>query len=214
MIRLLAAISLALAAGGTTSAAPATVQKRYFDSQEWNNADPSSAKCPPRPNRRPCRSITIPSMMITSPIAHMYITRKAYELYASQYDASELSLYIGDSANSKPDSDKNDKVVEGSYEEDFPRQDPWDQVIPELRHFWDCSNGPYAAWPVTTPPSTAPINIFRVATARTGQYDSGWSDNSGPDHGTKGQGIIFLYKHGNKAKAIGISGTSRICSRI
>ena len=75
-----------------------------------------------------------------NPGVHMAITRRAYAYYASRYSGGELAYYIGDGSGGKPPPGRN-TVVAGAYEEDMPFQNPWNEAISQLRHFWDFRKG-------------------------------------------------------------------------
>lgn len=116
-------------------------------------------------------------------IVHRSITKTAYEMYAAQFGSGEFAKYI-------------DQVIAGSYDEDISRNDPFDQEIPQLRHFWDCRKGPYHGLFGHDSAVDRAYKYFTGGYGFGGKYDHEWSRK-----GVRGQGIIALYREGKKTEA-------------
>ncbi len=114
---------------------------------------------------------------------HIFITQMAYQMYASHFGGGEMSQYLP-------------LIVKASYEEDMPFQNPFGQLIPELRHFWDPRRGLEKGLAGYDSAVDRAYKYFTGGYGLNGKYDRAWSHK-----GIKGQGIIFLYRSGNKAKA-------------
>ncbi|MBI5630621.1 MAG: hypothetical protein HY921_07040 [Elusimicrobia bacterium] len=136
-------------------------------------------------------------------IAHMHMTLKAYEMYASQYDGGELGRYIGGIKDGKPSDVGHGTVVAGAYEEDVPFLNPFGELIPVLRHFWDCRKGPYEGIVGSDSSVDRAQKYFTGGYGLDGGYDESWSENLGEDEfkGERGLGAVALYRKGDKAKA-------------
>jgi hypothetical protein len=178
---------------------PGGVLERYFGA-DWSRVDPADApQAPPMPATAP-QPVDEPFHALHSPVAHMFITEMAFKLYASQYEGGELARYMGGSSGAKPSSDKENTVVEGSYDEDMPHKNPWNQALPELRHFWNCRKGPTAGLFGYDSAVNRAQKYFSGGYGLDGGYDKGWS-KAGERRGVKGQGILALYRRGEKGKA-------------
>ena len=73
-------------------------------------------------------------------VAHMGITQRAFELYASQFESAGLARYIGGQAGNKPHPAAG-TVVAGAYDADTARANPFDNGFPYFGHFWDPRTG-------------------------------------------------------------------------
>lgn len=114
---------------------------------------------------------------------HIFITQVAYQMYASQFGGGEMGRYMP-------------LIVKASYEEDMPFHNPFGQLIPELRHFWDPRRGLEKGLAGYDSAVDRAYKYFTGGYGINGRYDRRWSIA-----GIKGQGIIFLYRSGDKAKA-------------
>lgn len=174
-----------------------SVAERFFASG-WTKADPAAA-APSAPPAAAPEVSPVPVSPVNgwhAKITHMSITRVAYLYYLSRYEGGELSRYIGTSDGANPASDTPDNVVAGSFDEDVSHEDPWDQLIPELRHFWDCRQGPYKGlWGYDSSVDRAQ-KYFTGGFGLGGAYDEGWERKE-----TKGHGVVWHYKNGDKALA-------------
>ena len=195
----LAALSSTASAADSGSRPVDAVVARYFG--DWARADAASAVEPPAPASEPAPPPDRPVQDQHSPVTHMHITRMAYLLYASRYDGGELSRYIGDARDEEPDSDKEDTVVEGAYDEDTPFKNPWGQAISEMRHFWDCRRGPFKGLAFYDSAVDRAQKYFTGGYGLDGRYDGGWSGDPGKRRGAKGLGAVGRYLKGDKAKA-------------
>jgi hypothetical protein len=189
---------LLVSARAQVASAPArrggAVVERYFAS-DWAKADASAAPVPAAPNLA-APGPDDPVHEKHSQPAHMSITRAAYAYYASRYEGGELAQYIGESDGRVPVSDTNDNVVAGSYDEDSPNNNPWDQTFPELNHFWDCRRGPFAGlWGNDSSVNRAQ-KYFTGGYGLTDAYDFGWNV-----HGIQGHGLLWYYRNGDTALA-------------
>jgi hypothetical protein len=121
--------------------------------------------------------------------AHASITRLAYELYAArQGGGGELGAHIAD-------------VLAGAHDEDGFDMTPWGDWIPMMRHFWDCRKGPFKGLGEYDSSVNRAQKYFTGGYGLDGKYDARWSGNLGRHRGVKGQGILYLYAHGDKHKA-------------
>ena len=178
------------------------VARRYFGA-DWAKTDASAAPAPSTPRSAPPEANAEEPLQDHGPlqddhakVTHMSITRVAYLYYLSRFDGGELSKYIGESNGQIPASDTPDNVVAGSFDEDGSRNDPWNQLIPELRHFWDCRKGPFKGlWGYDSSVDRAQ-KYFTGGYGLKGAYDKGWEQKE-----TKGHGIVWHYKNGDKALA-------------
>ena len=184
-------------AAAQDSSAPASradsIAERYFGF-EWAKVDALAATTPPTPS-----ASAVPDGPIQAEhakVVHMSITRAAYLYYISRYEGGELSRYIGKSDGLKPASDTDDNVVAGAFDEDISLKNPWNQEIPELRHFWDCRQGPFKGLFGYDSSVDRAQKYFNGGYALNGAYDSGWSDKEIPGHG-----IVWHYGNGDKALA-------------
>ena len=114
---------------------------------------------------------------------HIFVTEMAYQMYSSQFGGGEMAQYLP-------------KIVKASYEEDMPFKNPFGQLIPELRHFWDPRRGLTKGLAGYDSAVDRAYKYFTGGYGINGKYDPRWSVE-----GTKGQGIIFLYRAGEKAQA-------------
>ncbi|TPW21747.1 MAG: hypothetical protein FD126_367 [Elusimicrobia bacterium] len=135
-----------------------------------------------------------------NPVAHMAITRLAYKLYASHYQGGELERYIGDLSGDHPPAG-HDTVVAGAYEEDKPRQSPFNDAAPIMRHFWDLRLGDARGL------AGFDSSVNRAQKYWTGgfgldrDYDAQWSTSDGRHRGTMGLGAVDLHHAGRKGTA-------------
>jgi|GEM_PF-5763929 len=190
---LLAPARSAAAANASAPANPAEAVARSYFASGWTKTDPSAAPAPPPSADADDGG---PLQEEHGKVAHMSITRAAYLYYASRYEGGELSRYIGDSDGQKPASDTEDNVVAGSYDEDVSRKDPWDQLIPELRHFWDCRQGPFKGLFDYDSSVNRAQKYFTGGYGLDGKYDEGWGKKE-----AEGHGIVWRYRNGDKALA-------------
>lgn len=136
-----------------------------------------------------------------NPAIHMYLTLKAYAQYASHYEGGELSRFIGAAAGDKPASDKHDTVVAGAFEEDKAFKNPFNEVAPELRHFWHWGGGPNAGMAGYDSSVNRAQKFFSGGFGLDAAYDTSWSENSGKFRGIQGRGAEALHRAGDKATA-------------
>jgi hypothetical protein len=190
-----------LLASSFAASAQQSVAERYFSS-DWAKTDPSVAPAPPTPPAAapdPAAGAPVPYAPIRGwheKITHMSITNVAYEYYVTRYEGGELSRYIGKSRGKIPASDTPDNVVAGSFDEDDSHKDPWNQLIPEMRHFWDCRKGPFKGlWGYDSSVNRAQ-KYFTGGINLKGAYDRGWGNKE-----QEGHGIVWHYKNGDKALA-------------
>jgi hypothetical protein len=177
------------------------VAARYF-SDGWAKTDPSVAPAPPTPPAsapqapKPAEQPYGPIDGWHAKVTHMSITRVAYEYYLTRYEGGELSRFIGESEGLKPAKDTPDNVVAGAFDEDASRNDPWGQLIPEMRHFWDCRKGPFKGlWGYDSSVDRAQ-KYFTGGYGLKEAYDSGWGKKE-----KQGHGIAWHYRNGDKALA-------------
>ncbi|MFI5351098.1 MAG: hypothetical protein ACHQ2Z_16260, partial [Elusimicrobiota bacterium] len=201
MKTLFALLSILLTSSGAARAQNAAearkadaVVDRYFGSG-WAKADASAAPAPPAPSGTapdPDRPIQDQHEQV----AHMSISRVAFLYYISRYEGGELSRYIGDADGPKPAVDRPDNVVAGCYDEDEAHRNPWDQLMPYLRHYWDARKGPFhGLWGHDSSVNRAQ-KYFTGGYGLDGKYDGGWSRKE-----TQGHGLLWHYRNGNKALA-------------
>ena len=200
MKTLFAVLSILLSASGAARAQSASARKadsvaeRFFGSG-WAQADSSAAPAPSAPGAS-APGAGGPVQDQHEQVAHMGITRVAYLYYISRYEGGELSRYIGETNGLKPVVDKPDNVVAGSYDEDEPSRNPWDQLAPYLRHYWDARKGPFhGLWGHDSSVNRAQ-KYFTGGYGVGGKYDEGWSSKETPGHG-----ILWHYRNGDKALA-------------
>lgn len=136
-----------------------------------------------------------------NPVAHMYITLKAYSYYASRYEGGELGRYIGGIKDGKPASDAHDTVTAGAFEEDKSYQNPFNELIPVLRHFWNPGGGMFMGIGGNDSGVNRAHKYFSGGYGIDGKYDRTWDGNDGKFRGTKGLGAEALYRAGDKGKA-------------
>ena len=134
-------------------------------------------------------------------LAHMYITWKAYQLFNARYPGSELGQYIGDYVQDQPPLHTEGTVIEGSYDEDIAHEDPWDDLVPVVKHFWNWRGGYYAGLYGADSSVNRAHKYFSGGYGIEGRYDRDWDGNEGPRRGVKDHGIAYLYRHGEKATA-------------
>ncbi len=127
---------------------------------------------------------------------HLSLTQQAYRLYAARYEGGELALYLGGASGEAPASDTPDNVSAGAYDEDMPDMNPWDDRIPELRHFWDCRASPTRGLAGYDSAVNRAQKYFTGGYGLDGKYDYGWGVK-----GTQGRGILALYEAGDKPRA-------------
>lgn len=65
-----------------------------------------------------------------SPLTHMRLTAAALDFYRATQPASDLDVF-------------KDQVVSGAHDEDKSGRNPFGQIAPELRHFWNPDGGDY-----------------------------------------------------------------------
>ncbi|MBI3548126.1 MAG: hypothetical protein HY078_03635 [Elusimicrobia bacterium] len=119
---------------------------------------------------------------------HTYITRKGIEAYLKRYASPELARY-------------GEAVVSGSSREDDPFDNPWNQGIPVLRHFWALRGGKYCGMLGYDSSVNRAHKYFSGGYGMDGRFDSGWGGNGGKRAGKKGLGVIGLYRKDDKANA-------------
>ncbi len=136
-------------------------------------------------------------------IAHMYITREAFKIFMAQHPGSELANYIGDYdyATSRPKVRDDGNVVTGAYDEDEFYDNPFGQKESYFRHFWDPYGGLYRGIAGFGSSVDRAYKYLTGGYGVEGKYDQEWDHNSGAKRGVKGHGAIWLYQHGEKAKA-------------
>ena len=183
--------------------AGATLRESHFSSGWSDLGDRPLADVPPAPESPPQTPPPGDDGEVGdehNPVAHMAITRRAYALYASRYDGGELAYYIGDYANDKPPPGKN-TVVAGSYEEDMPFDNPWHEAVSQMRHFWDYRKGDTAGLMGYDSSVNRSQKYWTGGFGLDGSYDAKWSENLGKRKGVKGEGVLGLYRKGEKGKA-------------
>jgi hypothetical protein len=199
------AAAILLAASNSFSAASqagSALREKYF-SADWAQAkdDVPPAPAPTEPPSEPQPDPDKPVNAEHSTVAHMYITRVGYEMYAAQYEGGELAEFIGDASGKEPASGKHDTVVAGAYEEDKPYLNPFNELMSFNRHFWNYTKGDYAGWLGFDSSVNRAHKYWSGGFGIDGKYDKDWSENKGSLRGTKGEGVLGLYAKGDKAKA-------------
>lgn len=155
---------------------------------------------PPKSQREISRPAVI-SFNKHEKLAHMYITFKAFQLFNARYPGSELSRYIGDYIPNQPPQHLESTVIEGSYDEDIAHENPWDDLVPVVKHFWNWRGGYYAGLYGADSSVDRAHKYFSGGYGIEGKYDTDWSQNTGIRRGVRDHGIIYLYRQGNKAQA-------------
>ena len=135
-----------------------------------------------------------------NPVVHMALARRAYALYASRYSGSELGKYIGDYKGEKPPSGHN-TVVAGSYEEDKPYLNPFDEAVSVMRHFWDCRQSDETGLMGYDSSVNRAQKYWTGGYGLNGAYDPQWSAGRASRRGEKGAGALALHRRGEKSKA-------------
>ncbi len=166
-----------------------------FSKNEFNNGTSADI------NGAPTQTEDDPIDVQHNPAIHMYLTLKAYAQYSSQFEGGELAKYIGAAAGDKPASDDHDTVVAGAFEEDKAYKNPFNEVAPELRHFWNWDGGAHAGMAGYDSGVNRSQKFFTGGFGLDGAYDKNWSENSGKLRGAKGLGSEALYRAGDKGKA-------------
>lgn len=175
-----------------------SLKEKYF-TQDWSQ-EPSDAPVSVKADEKPKPSPDQPGTSHAQ-IGHMYMAVKAYETYISQFPGSELSKYIGGFSKDKPLTEDNNTVVHGAYAEDTPYDNPWNELFPMTRHFWHWQDGYYSGMTGFDSNINRVYKFFSGGYGIEGRYDKGWSENDGKKKGVKGEGVLALYKSGDKAKA-------------
>lgn len=134
-------------------------------------------------------------------VAHMYITRKAFEMYMAQFPGSELAQYIGAYSGNLPAQDTDGSIVEGSYDEDMDDQTPFNDFMSSNRHFWNPYGDLYRGMVGADTGVNRAHKYLKGGFGINGAYDAAWSNNTGKKKGIQGQGAVYLYQHGQKEKA-------------
>ena len=115
-----------------------------------------------------------------SPVAHMYITRKAFEYYRARYPDTELGLFI-------------DVTASGAHDEDKPWQNPFNEAWSIMRHFWDPTGSPTdGLWGSDSAVNRA-HKYLTGGYGLDGAYDSDWGKK-----GTRGEGAVALHAKDKK----------------
>ncbi|MBI3551857.1 MAG: hypothetical protein HY077_05010 [Elusimicrobia bacterium] len=166
------------------------LQETYFGAG-WAKTAPDAA--PPDPASIPGPP---PVGDLHNPVAHMDITLKAYQVYAARYGGGELERYIGSADGDNPAAEDDGNVVAGSFDEDKSFKNPWNDLFPMARHFWDCRQGYYKGWNGYDSSVNRAHKYWSGGYGIEGQYDSGWEKK-----GARGEGVLGLYGKGDKAKA-------------
>jgi hypothetical protein len=169
------------------TAVPAeTVPPPAVEPVEIEAAEPEEPEEPPHPEHNPA--------------VHMILAQRAAKLYASRYDGGELGRFIGETKGDQPASKSHDTIVAGTYEEDKPFANPFNQMVPVMRHFWDCRGGDRdGLWGFDSSVNRAQ-KYWTGGFGLKGAYDARWS-SGGKLAGTKGLGAPALYRKGEKGKA-------------
>ena len=170
----------------------------YFNS-EWAAAPENSAPAPDEPPSS--ASFGGPIVIDHAQVAHMYITRMAFEIYMAQYPDSDLAQYIGEYSGEQPKLRDDANVVAGSYDEDEAHYNPFDELMPSNRHFWNPRGGLYAGLGGWDSGVDRAHKYWSGGYGVEGRYDKDWSENNGKRRGVKDHGCVYLYQHGDKAKA-------------
>ena len=187
-----------LMAWGAASAAPPDA--RALLGRHFRGEPPAVAAPPSRPPDGGVPAPRGPFDDMHAPVAHMYITRQAYELYAARFAGSELSRYIGEFAVEPPASE-NLTTVAGAFDEDSRGRNPFNDTFPQLRHFWDCRAGLFRGL------FGFDSNVDRAQKYATGGYgldgklDPEWGTGEARWGSAPGEGALALYAKGDKARA-------------
>lgn len=187
-LAILSAAALCLSA---RASALETLQDRYFG-RGWAKAEIGGPLAAPALS--PAPDAGGPVDTLHNPEAHMNITRQAYELYTARFGPSELSRFIGEVKNGKAVPD--DSVVAGAFDEDKPFKNPWGQMLPMANHFWDCRNGYYEGWNGNDTGLNRAYKYWSGGYGIEGEFDDGWTSS-----GVENEGVLGLYRKGDKAKA-------------
>lgn len=184
----------------TALTASAGAPENYFQ-EGWSQSGSALAAVTLPSSARPAFPQKLPIDVLHNPFAHMFITLKAYELYASRFGGGELARYIGGYDDNGPGSDKNDTIVEGAYDEDKPFKNPFNEVSSVLRHFWDYRGGFDRGLAGYDSSVNRAYKYWTGGYGFDGAYDKQWSENDGRSPGKRGEGSISLYRRGEKARA-------------
>jgi hypothetical protein len=136
-----------------------------------------------------------------NPVVHMVIAQSAFRLYASRYESSELARYIGEHDGKKPSSPDHDTVVAGAFEEDKSYKNPFNEVAPVMRHFWDCRDGDKKGLAGFDSGLNRSWKYWTGGFSIDGKYDEQWSKNAGKLKGARGVGALAAHRAGDKGKA-------------
>ncbi len=136
-----------------------------------------------------------------NPVVHMVIAQAAFRLYSSRYESSELSRYIGEHDGKGPTSKNHDTVVAGAFEEDKSYKNPFNEVAPVMRHFWDCRSGDKDGLAGFDSGYNRSWKYWTGGYGLDGKYDEQWSKNAGKLKGAQGVGALAAHKAGDKGKA-------------
>jgi hypothetical protein len=186
--------TLALLALCSLSARAADIQTTYFGSG-WAAVPQDSA--PPAPKVKASETQGLPPIGdMHNPVAHMDITLKAYQVYAARYGGGELAQYLGTVNGDSPANDNEDTVVAGSFDEDKTFKNPFNDMFPMARHFWDYHGGLHKGWNGYDSSVNRAHKYWSGGYGIEGKYDSDWGSK-----GKEGEGVLGLYKKGDKAKA-------------
>jgi hypothetical protein len=198
---LLAAAARAQPAAESRGPRPEAVSAEYFGA-DWAAVPEGAAPSPaPLPAPAPGEAFDGPLSAEHDQVAHMYITRMAYEIYMSRYPDSDLARYIGEYSGDRPKRRDDGNVVAGSYDEDEAHYNPFDEAMPSNRHFWNWRGGLYAGLGGFDSNVDRAHKYWTGGYGAEGAYDESWSGNKSARRGAKGQGCVYLYAHGDKAKA-------------
>lgn len=135
-----------------------------------------------------------------NPVVHMALARLAYRYYTSQYSGGELERYVGDFSGDKPPAGHN-TVVAGAYEEDKSYQNPFHEVAPVMRHFWDARLGDARGLAGYDSSVNRAQKYWTGGFGLDGDYEANWSSNMGHLRGTMGRGAVELHRLGEKGTA-------------
>lgn len=135
-----------------------------------------------------------------NPVVHMAMARLAYRYYTTQYSGGELERYVGDFSGEKPPPGHN-TVVAGAFEEDKSYQNPFHEVAPVMRHFWDCRLGDARGLAGYDSSVNRAQKYWTGGFGLNGEYDANWSSNMGRLRGTMGRGAVELHRLGEKGTA-------------
>jgi hypothetical protein len=193
-----------LSLGGSVWAAPPGVQdvrERYFGA-DWAQvleaplpAPAAAVAAAPQPDN--------PIGAEHAQIAHMYITREAFKIFMAQHPDSDLAQYIGDYdyTTGRPKARDDGNVVAGSFDEDEFYDNPFGQKESYFRHFWNPYGGLHAGIAGFDSSVDRAYKYLTGGYGVDGKYDEQWDHNDGAKRGVKGHGAVWLYRHGEKAKA-------------